>query len=202
MSMHQEQQWAVSRESVLANVGLIVGAAALTAVAAQISFGTPVPTTLQTFAVFATSTVLGARRAVAAQLLYLATGAMGAPVFADGRGGVDVVTQANPLHASGGFLWGFVLAAFVVGFSADRFGLGFWTMVPAMLVGSVALYLPGLLWLHQAIPVPWTGSGGTVLNYGLWPFALGDLAKILAAAAVVDPNAPWGRWVERLRPPH
>ena len=149
---------------------------------------------------FATSAVLGARRAVAAQLLYLATGAVGAPVFADGRGGADIVTQANPLHASGGFLWGFVLAAFVVGFAADRFGHGFWTMVPAMLVGSVALYLPGLLWLHQAIPVPWTGGGGTVLNYGLWPFALGDLAKILAAAAIVDPNAPWGRWVDRLRP--
>ena len=62
------------------------------------------------------------------------------------------------------------------------------------------LYVPGLLWLHQAIPVPWTGAGGTVLNYGLWPFALGDLAKILAAAAIVDPNAPWGRWVGRLRP--
>jgi biotin transport system substrate-specific component len=199
MSM-QEQQWAVSRESVLANVGLIVGAAAITALAAQISFGAPVPTTLQTLAVFATSAVLGARRAVAAQLLYLATGAIGAPVFSDGRGGVDIVTQANPLHASGGFLWGFVLAAFVVGFAADRFGHAFWTMVPAMLVGSVALYLPGLLWLHQAIPVPWTGSGGTVLNYGLWPFALGDLAKILAAAAIVDPNAPWGRWVDRLRP--
>jgi len=198
--MHQEQQWAVSRESVLANVGLIVGAAAITAAAAQISFGTPVPTTLQTLAVFATSAVLGARRAVAAQLLYLATGAAGAPVFADGRGGVDIVSQANPLHASGGFLWGFVLAAFVVGFASDRFGHGFWTMVPAMLIGSVALYLPGLVWLHQAIPVPWTGSGGTVLNYGLWPFALGDLAKILAAAAIVDPNAPWGRWVDRIRP--
>src|SRR4051812_49154255 len=102
MSMHQEQQWAVSRESVLANVGLVVGAAAITAVAAQISFGAPVPTTLQTLAVFATSAVLGARRAVAAQLLYLATGAAGAPVFADGRGGADIVTQANPLHARGG----------------------------------------------------------------------------------------------------
>ena len=195
----QQQPWAVTRDSAAAHAGLVVGAAAVTAVAAQVSFGTPVPTTLQTLAVFATSAVLGARRAVAAQLLYLGVGAAGAPVFADGRGGADIVTQANPLHASGGFLWGFVLAAFVVGLTADRFGHAFWTTVPAMLLGSVALYAPGLVWLHQAIPVPWTGTGGTVLNYGLWPFALGDLAKILAAAAIVDPNAPWGRLVDRLR---
>ena len=195
----QQRSTELSREFSLAGVGLIVGAAALTAISAQISFGTPVPTTLQTFAVFATSAVLGARRAVAAQLLYLATGAIGVPVFADGKGGVDVVTQANPLHASGGFLWGFVLAAFVVGYAADRFGHSFWTTVPAMLIGSVALYVPGLIWLQQAIPVPWTGGGATVLNYGLWPFALGDLAKILAAAAVVDPRAPWGAMVDRLR---
>jgi biotin transport system substrate-specific component len=195
----QQRSWELTRESAIASAGLIVGAAALTAVSAQISFGTPVPTTLQTLAVFSTAAVLGARRAVAAQLLYLATGAAGAPVFANGKGGVDIIATANPLHASGGFLWGFVLASFVVGLAADRLGHSFWTTVPAMLVGSVALYVPGLIWLHQAIPVPWTGAGGTVFNYGLWPFALGDLAKILAAAALVDPNAPWGRLVERLR---
>ena len=189
-----------TRESAVASAVMIVDAAALTAVAAQISFGTPVPTTLQTFAVFSTSAVLGARRAVAAQLLYLAAGAAGLPVFATGHSGVDWITRADVFHASGGFLWGFVLAAFVVGFAADRFGNRFWAMVPAMLLGSVALYIPGLIWLHQAIPVPWTGAGGTVLNYGLWPFALGDLAKILAAAAVVDPNAPWGRLLDRIRP--
>src|SRR4051812_49769504 len=98
----QQRSTELSREFSLAGVGLIVGAAALTAISAQISFGAPVPTTLQTLAVFATSAVLGARRAVAAQLLYLATGAAGAPVFADGRGGADIVTQANPLHARGG----------------------------------------------------------------------------------------------------
>ncbi|MDX6522282.1 MAG: biotin transport system substrate-specific component, partial [Gaiellales bacterium] len=142
---------------------------------------------------------LGARRATAAQLLYLTAGATGLPVFADGRGGVDVITKVDPLHASGGFLWGFVLAALVVGFASDRFGTGYWVTVPAMLLGSVALYVPGLIWLHQAIPTPWTGSGGTTLNYGLWPFALGDLAKILAAATVADPRAPWGKLVDRIR---
>ena len=195
----QHDTLAASRDHVLINVGLVAGAAALTAACAQVSFGTPIPTTLQTFAVFSTATVLGARRAVAAQLLYLAAGAAGLPVFADGKGGVDVLTTVDPLHASGGFLWGFVLAALVVGYASDRFGTEFWVTVPAMLLGSVALYVPGLIWLHHAIPTAWTGTGGTTLNYGLWPFALGDLAKILAAAAVADPRAPWGRLVDRIR---
>ena len=196
----QQRIGEATREGAVATTAMIVGAAALTAVAAQISFGTPVPTTLQTLAVFSTAAILGARKAVAAQLLYLASGAAGAPVFASGHSGVDWITRADPFHASGGFLWGFVLAAFVVGFAADRFGNAFWVTVPAMLLGSVALYVPGLVWLHQAIPVPWTGAGGTVLNYGLWPFALGDLAKILAAAALVDPNAPWARLLDGIRP--
>ncbi|MDX6494758.1 MAG: biotin transport system substrate-specific component [Gaiellales bacterium] len=190
---------AASRDNILANVGLIAGAATLTAACAQVSFGTPVPTTLQTLAVFATATVLGARRAVAAQLLYLTVGAVGAPVFADGKGGADILTTANPLHTSGGYLWGFLLAAAVVGYASDRFGTSYWVTLPAMLLGSVALYVPGLVWLHQALPTPWTGSGGTTFNYGFWPFALGDLAKILAAAAIADPRAPWGKLVDRIR---
>jgi len=55
----------------------------------------------------------------------------------------------------------------------------------------------GLVWLHQAIPTPWTGAGVSTLHYGLWPFVLGDIAKIFAAAAIIDPAAPWGRWVGR-----
>jgi biotin transport system substrate-specific component len=145
--------------------------------------------------------VLGARLAVTSQVLYLAAGAVGLPVFADGRGGTDILTVASPLHATGGYLYGFVLGAFIVGWACDRFGRGFYVTVPAMLVASVVVYIPGLVWLHQAIPVPWTGSGGTVLHYGLWPFVLGDIAKILAAAAAVDPRAPWGNLIDRLRLP-
>jgi len=178
---------------------LVVAAAGITAIAAQISFGYPVPTTMQTFAVFGTAAVLGARLGVAAQLLYLAAGAIGLPVFADGLGGIDRLTTADPLHASGGYLYGFVLGALIVGLVCDWFGRSFYVTVPAMLLASVAVYACGLIWLHQAIPVAWTGAGATVLHYGLWPFVLGDLAKIFAAAAVADPAAPWGRWVDRIR---
>jgi len=48
-------------------------------------------------------------------------------------------------------------------------------------------------------PTPWTGAGATTLHYGLWPFVVGDIAKIFAAAALIDPAAPWGRWLGRLQ---
>jgi len=66
-----------------------------------------------------------------------------------------------------------------------------------MLIGSVCLYATGLVWLHQAIPSAWAGAGVTTLHYGLWPFVLGDVAKIFAGAAIIDPAAPWGRWLHR-----
>lgn len=184
-------------ERLWGQVGLVVGAAAITALSAQISFGYPVPTTLQTFAVLGAGAFLGARRGAASQLLYLGAGAAGMPIFANGNGGLDWITRADPLHASGGYLWGYPLAAFLVGLLCERYGRSFYVTVPAMLLGSVCLYATGLTWLHQAIPAPWTGSGPTTLHYGLWPFLLGDVAKIFAAAAIIDPAAPWGRWLRR-----
>ena len=92
-----------AHQSTMSALLTVVGAAVLTAFCAQMSFGYPVPTTLQTFAVLGSAAFLGARRGAAGQLLYLGAGAVGMPVFADGHGGIDWLTQANPLHASGGF---------------------------------------------------------------------------------------------------
>ena len=114
----------------------VVGAAVITAVCAQMSFGYPVPTTLQTFAVLGAGAFLGARRGAAVQLLYLGVGAAGMPVFANGHGGLDWLTQADPLHATGGYLWGYPIAAFVVGLICDRYGRSFYVTVPAMLLGQ------------------------------------------------------------------
>jgi len=174
--MHGRAQTA-SLERLWENVGLVVGAAAITALCAQVSFGYPVPTTLETFAVLGSGALLGARRGAAAQLLYLGAGATGMPVFHDGNGGLSWLTQANPLHVTGGYLWGYPLAALVVGLICDRFGRSFYVTVPAMLAGSVCLYATGLIWLHQALPTAWAGGGASTLHYGLWPFVLGDLAN-------------------------
>ena len=196
--MQQPVATRATEHRLLVNAGVVAAATGLIALAAQVSWGYPVPTTLQTFAVFSVAAVLGARRGVAAVLLYLGLGAVGAPVFAEGHGGATWLSAADSLHASGGYLWGFLLAAVTVGVISDRFGRSFYVMVPAMLLGSVALYVPGLIWLHQAFPIAWSGEGDTILHWGLWPFVYGDLAKIFAAAAVADPVAPWGRYAARL----
>src|SRR5436190_19493543 len=115
-----------AHQSTMSALLTVVGAAVLTAFCAQMSFGYPVPTTLQTFAVLGSAAFLGARKGAAAQLLYIGAGAAGMPVFADGHGGIDWLTQANPLHASGGYLWGYPLAALLVGWLCDRYGRSFY----------------------------------------------------------------------------
>ena len=137
----------------------VVGSTVLTAVCAQISFGYPVPRPCNASAVLGAGAFLGARRGAVGQLLYLGAGAVGMPMFANGLGGIDWMTQANPLHASGGYLWGYPMAAFVVGRICERYGRSFYVTVPAMLLGSVCLYATGLVWLHQAIPTSVDGRG-------------------------------------------
>src|SRR5438552_18073785 len=104
---------AVPRVSRLSNLLLVVGASVLTALAARIAIPgpwSPVPLTGQTFAVLLSGAVLGLRRGFIAQLLYLAEGASGLPVFAGGAFGV--ATFAGP---TGGYLCAFPLAAALTG---------------------------------------------------------------------------------------
>ena len=136
---------------------------------------TPVPITLQPFAVFLLGAALGSRRGALAMLAYLAEGAAGLPFFAGGSAGF-----AHLLGPTGGYLLGFVPAAFVIGFCAERG----WDRTPlrafaAMLLGSVALFACGLTQLAAFVP------RGEVLRAGLYPFLLGDLVKMLAAAALL-----------------
>lgn len=155
------------------DVLLILGFSALTAVAAQFSVPlpfTPVPITGQTLAVLLTGAALGSRRGALAMLAYLAEGSVGLPVFAGGGSGLFWT------FPSGGYLIGFVAAAFVVGWLVER-GLDRkpWVLV-AMLAGNAIIYVPGLLQL--GFFVGWSN----VLELGLWPFVPGDLAKLYVAS--------------------
>ena len=169
------------------DAGLVVGASLVIALLAQVSFHLRfVPITGQTLAVLLVGAALGSVRGGVAVGLYLAQGASGLPFFAEGKAGLDYLVLRDPLHATGGYLWGFLLAAVVVGFLAERgWDRRFASAVGAMFVGNVAIYLLGLPWLAAAIGT----SVEDALPFGLYPFVIGDTVKLLLAATLLP--AAW-----------
>jgi biotin transport system substrate-specific component len=172
---------------------LVVGGALLTAAAAQVSIPlgfTPVPITGQTFAVLLVGGSLGWKRGAASQFLYVALGAVGLPFYAPNaegaRGGWQLATGSTA-----GYLVGFVVAAAVVGWLAERGqDRRLDTSVPAMLAGSAVIYLFGLVWLAHSLGV----DSSTAIEYGLTPFLIGDAIKLALAGALLP--AAW-RLTER-----
>lgn len=169
---------AISRTGLLWGVVLVVGFACLTAAFAQISFWVgPVPITGQTFAVLLTGALLGSRRGALSQLSYLAIGATGIPYWFALGGTPGIARLIGP---TGGYLIGFVAVAFLVGWLAERgWDRRVWTAALAMLAGEAVLYVFGLSWLVRFVP------GDKVLQAGLYPFIIGDLIKVAAAALIL-----------------
>jgi len=170
------------RENVARRVGLeallVVGGSLFTALMAQIAIPlpfTPVPITGQTLAVLLVGAVLGARRGALSMLAYLAEGLVGLPVFAGGTAGVGRL-----LGPTGGYLVGFIGAAYVTGWLAERgWDRRPMTAVLAMLAGNGVLYLFGLPWLARFV-------GPThVLSMGLFPFIPGDFLKVFLASVLL-----------------
>lgn len=166
------------------DIALVVGVAALTALLAQVSFhipGTPVPVTGQTFAVLLSAAAVGPLRSVAGQLLYIAIGWAGLPVFSNGTHGWSVVHGVNA-----GYLVGFVLASALVGFQARR-GLDRRadTLAGSFLLGSALIYIPGVWWLQHELHLSYSAA----MTAGVYPFLLGDLLKALVAGALLP--AAW-----------
>lgn len=169
--------------SLLTKALLVLGGSVLVAIAAQISVPMiPVPMSLQTLAVLLVGMTYGARLGGAALLAYLAEGALGLPVFANGAAGIGVL-----MGPSGGYLFGFVIAAFAVGLLAERgWDRQVLLAAVAMLIGNVLLYVPGLIQLKLVTGGEWA----QVWAWGAGPFLLGDAVK-LAIAALSLPAA-WG----------
>jgi len=162
----------------LYDVALIIGGSLAIALSARVAIGWPVPLTGQTFPVLMIAALLGSRRGCLAVLAYITEGAAGLPVFAHGRFGLAVLSEST-----GGYLVGFVAAAYLVGLLAERgWDRRVWTTVLAMVFGNIAIYAFGLLWLCCLM-----GVNRTVLTVGLYPFVLGDLMKI-ALAAILLPS--------------
>jgi biotin transport system substrate-specific component len=208
------------------DVALMFAFALGVALFAQIALRVPwttVPITGQTFAVLVTGGALGMKRGAGSLSIYALLGMIGAPVFAPGGA---TTTGAWDLHfilpwrgneyllwaaSNGGYVVGFILAAALVGYMAERrWDRGPWVHV-AMLAGNLALYVPGLLWLGYLIATDWVAPGGSkplseliagngtldkTLKGGLYPFIVGDLMKLLLAAMVLP-----GTWalVDRIK---
>ena len=162
------------------DVALIMAGSILIGLSAKVQFVlpfSPVPITGQTFAVLVIGALLGARRGSLAVVAYILEGALGMPVFAFG-GGFAIL-----LGPTGGYLIGFIPAAYVTGRLAEegwdrRIG----TTILAMILGNVIIYTCGMLRL-----VCLMGFSTKVITVGLFPFVLGDLLKI-ALAAVLLPS--------------
>jgi len=187
-------------------VGCAVVGSALVAGLAQLSFRlpfTPVPVTGQTLGVLLVGAAYGPALGAATLGLYLIWGLVGLPVFApnaDGShaAGLEVLRTAS---LTGGYLWGFVVAAGLVGWLSRRgWDRSVRSSIGAMLLGSIAIYAIGVPWLYHALPPTIAGEPVTMqtaLAYGLYPFIIGDTLKLLAAAGLLP--LAW-RVLERLRP--
>lgn len=162
---------------------VLVLATALLAVSAKISIPFyPVPMTMQTLVVVGLGLALGANRGLAAVLLYLVEGAFGLPVFAGTpEKGIGLTYM---MGSTGGYLVGFVIAAYVSGWLAERG----WDrkIVPAFgaaLIGTAIIFIPGVLWLGVVF-----GWDKPIVAWGLTPFIWGGLLKS-ALAALIFPAA-------------
>ncbi|NCO36054.1 MAG: hypothetical protein AUJ92_04910 [Armatimonadetes bacterium CG2_30_59_28] len=166
-----EAAWPVT--GVYREVALILLGSGLVALTARIQIHLwPVPVTGQTFGVLLVGALLGSRRGALAVLCYLAQGAVGLPFLAGSVGGIG-----RMLGPTGGYLLGFVPAAFMTGWLCEHgWDRRLPTALLSMLIGNACIYLMGLPWLANFV------GWDRVLRVGVLPFIPGDLLKIALAA--------------------
>lgn len=170
---------------------MVLAGALLTALFAQISIpvpGSPVPITGQTLAVVLVGSTLGANRGAAALALYLLLGLF-LPFYSDGESGFDVIWGAT-----GGYIVGFVLAAYVIGWLSERGAdrqlvVAFLSFVAAQLI----VFGIGLPWLKVAADLDWA----TTFSAGFTPFIVGGLIKAAIAAAAMPTAWRLARWIKK-----
>ncbi len=167
--------------TLMRKAAVVVAGSAFVAICAHIAlplYFTPVPLTLQNFAVLALGLLLPPRLAFDTLLAYLVEGALGLPVFAPtpvAAGGL-----AHLLGPTGGYLLVYPLAAALISVLWRNSGRGFIAAAISTAVGDLAILLSGVLWLsvfsHTALR--------PILALGFYPFLPGDALKVAAAAAL------------------
>jgi biotin transport system substrate-specific component len=165
----------------LRQIAVIVGASIFVAICAHITIPlmplTPVPLTVQNFAVLLVGLLLGSRRGFAALAVYLVEGISGLPVFnPTGPGGV-----AQLFGVTGGFLLAYPLVAFLAGYILERGSKTFARAAVAAVLGELLLFAGGLAWLYV-----FTHSLAKAAYFGLYWFIAAEVIKVMVAAAIAS----------------
>ena len=151
--------------------------AALTAVFSQLAIPIgPVPINLATLSVFLAGTILGSKWGALSQVVYVLLGIFGLPVFAQFKGGLGVI--AGP---TGGYIAGYIAAAWLVGFLCERLKKNTLRMVLSMIAGMALCYLMGTIWFMWSTKTALLQS----LMLCVVPFLIGDGLKIAFVAVLV-----------------
>ena len=137
--------------------------------------GSPIPITLQTFFVLLAGAVLGRKLGAASQIGYVLLGAAGLPVFQGAGYGI-----ASLFGPTGGYLMGFVAAAYAVGYLSRSAKPGIARSIAIFSVGSMIIYAFGAAWLVFLYKV----QPAHAISIGVLPFIAGDITKILLAAVI------------------
>jgi biotin transport system substrate-specific component len=192
------QSLSITRKIFMALFGALI-----TGLCAQIKIPlpwTPVPLTGQTFAALLSGVMLGSVWGGISQIIYVALGVIGVPWFAGFGHGIAYLSGPT-----GGYLTGFILASFFLGYITDRYirSRGFFSMLLLMSFANfILIYVPGLIWLSICLNLLSNKSFGffRILTMGALPFIIGDVMKIVAAALAakgITPKQAFHREVDR-----
>ncbi len=165
------------KNSKVYSMALIALFAALTAVFSQIIIPIgPVPINLALLSVFICGGVLGWKKASLSMVIYILLGIAGVPVFSGFQGGLAKI--AGP---TGGYIVGYLIAAFVIGIITDKFGRKILPLICSMILGLILCYAFGTIWFVLLMNQGIVASLMTCVI----PFLPGDAVKIAAAVIVV-----------------
>ena len=151
---------------------LLISGVAVLAISAQLKVPFyPVPITMQTLVVMLIGFTFGARLGSSTVLVYLASGAIGAPVFA---GGAGLAYISGP---TGGYLFGFLVAVYLIGYFTEQgYGRTFISTLFLGLAGTIVFYMFGVAWLTTILGFE------KAIKFGLLPFLYGDVLKLFLLA--------------------
>ena len=161
-------------------VAIVVAASLFVAVCARFSLpipGTPVPLSLQNFAVLLVGLSLGSRRGFIALGLYLAEGAAGLPVFSP-VGAPGILRFAGP---TAGYLIAYPLVAALAGYIFERGKQTFARAISAALLGELLLFACGVSWLYLLMH-----SLARAIAFGLYWFIFAEIMKVMFAAGIAS----------------